>query len=307
MIIDEDWVNQLKVSDPAKLIHCYSEITSTSKKQCHLNLSNKQMFEEINMYFRNTLQTDIERQKQVNELNCSFKLCCLPDNTFDWIDLKNPRQCYFVWLLVRLLDFPLSDDLQPSDLIINTSKIRGSRTREYDKFDLANKPSNALECKKIIIFLFFLLPDSNEFKNGILDNFKRKWKEVEKLNHKIFNHIDHVNQEHAKWFWSYLTSNIGIPSWYLEPMKDSEYFPCARAVLDIWEQSIEGKTLALDKAYHAFHSKKFKLKPEKERGANIWLGADEKNQLAEIAKKKGISEKLALKRLINVEFTKISK
>lgn len=300
--------NLLKIS---LSINDYEEPGFTRRKNLNHNSLSHQAVISIERYFNNEFPTDEARLERAIYLDEIYASSTISENYFNWIDQDNPRQCYFVWSVARLTTFSLydKDQLSAKDFIVDTKPLRLKRFRtDYTKYNLLTQnPCNSLDCKENLVSFIHIWDKTLEFKIEYMECLKEKWKEVNQFNHKIFKHLSQDNTEHTKWFWNYLLDNTETPHSFLSPMADSEYLPCARAIFDIWPESSAEKTLILNKAYNAFHSKKFKLKPEREKGANIWLGADEMNQLLEISNKKGISPKLTLKRLINLEFAKISK
>jgi hypothetical protein len=66
-------------------------------------------------------------------------------------------------------------------------------------------------------------------------------------------------------------------------------------------------TIKLDKAYNAYHSKKFKEKPKHLQGENFWLGSQELRMLNSISTRNKLSDKDCLRKLIHDAYLKVEK
>ena len=309
MTVHISWRSKLNLKEKRRLDYVYSYLVVEGKISCNQDTqapADEQKIQRIEQYFAKNFHSENDRLQFAMSILSHYAYVSIPEKCFDWIDVKNARQCYLLWSVIKRM--PPSNVIKyyAPELFPSPGNPDASAPSEYDKLNLPAQPSNAADCKAYLINFFQIMDLPKQSKIDQIDALKSVWKIANQFNHKIFKHLNQDNVEHSKWFWNYLIDHLGVPCWYLKPVNDSEYLPCARAIFDAWQESTAAKILALDKAYSAFHSKKFKLKPAREKGANIWLGADEMNQLTVIAEKKGISVKLLLKRLINSEFIKNS-
>lgn len=310
MLIHSPWLKKLNLKNKNKLHFIHRYLLSKNIIPYPNSIQDypeDQIVRDIEFYFNNTYSSNTERLDRATYLDELYTSTSISEKNFDWIDENNPRQCYYIWASIRLISIAKEGAINVQDIIVDvTRRPTLFHKKEYEKYILIKNPGNGPECREYIINFFHMWNIPQRLKTDYLDCLKDNWRNANQFKHKIFKHLNPDNLEHTKWFWNYLVDTAGVPCWFLSPVTDSEYLHCARAIFDIWPESSAEKTLTLNRAYSSFHSKKFKLKPEKERGANVWLGADEMNQLTEIAGKKGISVKLMLKRLINSEFIKNS-
>lgn len=305
------WLTELGLHDEDKREFTFNYLVLSNfiaKPINNFYLDTNQMVSNIEAYFNSRLPDEksrLAKAKHIGELYRSYQI---QTEQVDWIDEKNPRQCYYIWCLLRLISGHMRTNCSPLDLLnIHTYNLAFLEVRDYEQLNLSLTPSSAAECKSTIIKFFRRWNQTNAFKIELIECLKRNWNTQNEFKHKIFSHLLHDNHEHGQWFWNYLIDKAKVPHWFLIPTTDSEYFACAFAILYIWQVSHAEKTLMLNKAYSSFHNSRSKQKPDNEKGANLWLNADSLNQLNEIARKKNCSTKVALKRLIAAEFDKISK
>lgn len=305
------WLTELGLNDEDKLSFTFYylvNINIISRPVGNFHFDTNYMISLIETQFKDKFPDEKSRLMQAKHIGELYRSYQIQTEQLDWIDEKNPRQCYYIWCLLRLISGYMRTISSPLDLLnIQTDKLAFLEVRDYEQLNLSLTPSSAAECKSTIIKFFRRWNQTNAFKIELIECLKRNWNTQNEFKHKIFSHLLHDNHEHGQWFWNYLIDKAKVPHWFLIPTTDSEYFACAFAILYIWQVSHAEKTLMLNKAYSSFHNSRSKQKPDNEKGANLWLNADSLNQLNEIARKKNCSTKLALKRLIAAEFDKISK
>lgn len=303
------WLKKLNLKDREKLSFIYGYLLYNELIDCPdgaVPLDYEQMVISVENHFNKKYTDEKSRLAQANHIDELYSSSKIPQELLDWIDEKNQSQCYYLWCLIRLISGVAGNTAL--DLLKNASPETYRRLkRDYDSLNLSQVPSSSAECKENIVKFFRRWHQNQTFKIELIDCLKISWNTQNEFKHKLFRHLKHDNIEHGKWFWDYLVDNANVPHWFLSPITDSEYFGCAFAILYVWPVIAAEKTLMLNKAYSNFYNNGPKLKLDDERGANIWLNADYLNQLNEIARKKGSTNKLVLKRLISAEFDKISK
>lgn len=305
------WLKKLDLKDREKLSFTYNYLLYNKLITYPVGSvfpDYDQMVISVESLFNQHYPDEKSRLAQANHIDELYSSSRIPQELLDWIDEKNQRQCYYIWCLIRLLSGFHGPVRSPQDLLnIQNSEIKMLTRRDYDSLNLSSTPSNSSGCKENIVKFFTRWHQAQSFKIEFIDCLKISWNKKNEYKHKIFRQLRHDNTEHGRWFWNYLVDNANVPHWFLSPVTDSEYFACAFAILHVWQVGAAEKTLMLDKAYSNFYNSGPKSKQDNERGANIWLNADYLNQLNEIARKKGFTTKLVLKRLISAEFDKISK
>ncbi|HEY0924192.1 hypothetical protein [Rheinheimera pacifica] len=301
MAVHIGWFFRLNLNNKKRLNYFYILVKNIlNDPDIRLFDSDSNKSKIIYNYFQGKFTNDNERSEKAKLFESLFNENCTPSRDFDWIDIENARQCYFIWAYIKAKGLLINSNL--SNMLHLQS---GFLPQEILQFCFSRTPSTPAECKEDISLFFDIEISSKDIKLNYIQELKDTWVSKNTFHHKMLKNLKGNDIERGKWFWNYLIEKCHISSGYLTPVTDSEYLPCAHALLDIWETSPEAKTIALDKAYNAFHSKTFQEKPAREKGANIWLGAVEMNQLIKISEKKGISTKLTLKHLLNSEFGKI--
>lgn len=305
------WLKKLDLKDREKLSFTYNYLLHNKLITYPVGSvfpDYAQMVLSVENLFNQHYPDEKSRLAEANHIDELYSSSRIPQELLDWIDEKNQRQCYYLWCLIRLISGLDREIKHPEDLLnIYNAEIKMLTRRDYDYLCLSKMPSNSVQCKENIVKFISRWHPNQIFKSEFIDCLKSHWNKKNEFKHRLFKHLKHDHIEHGKWFWEYLVDNAKVPHWFLSPITDTEYFGCAFAILDVWQTGVAEKTLMLNKAYSNFYNNGPKLKPNNERGANIWLNADYLNQLNEIARKKGYTTKLALKRLISAEFDKLSK
>lgn len=141
-----------------------------------------------------------------------------------------------------------------------------------------------------------------------LRELRHKWELSTKFKHKMLKALEQDDDQVTQWFWEYSRRFAGnFLNFYINFDTFREKLSLVQAMCDRLELADSDKTLAFNKAYSAFHAKKFKEKPKNLKGANFWLGPEQIRMLNEIAWRKKLSEKDALYSLVNDAYLKIIK
>jgi len=223
----------------------------------------------------------------------------IPKIHTEWIDANNERLCIFLW--VSLLRIYPPEELTWFDRW-------GIKMSHYQIHLMPMKPSSAASCLKLVLDFFYVFSSPCAIKIDLLNKLRQDWEQAAKFKHKMFKALEQGNDQITRWFWEY---SIRFPGRFLNFRLDFETFAeklsLVQALCDSLELPEADKSLILNKAYSAYHAKKFKEKPKNLKGANFWLGPEQIRMLNEIAWRKKLSEKDALYSLVNDAYLKIIK
>lgn len=235
----------------------------------------------------------------IREILDSREYAILPQTATEWIDPKNKRLCVFLWLSL-LRKFPPEE--------FSWYDRWGRQLSHYQMHLMPMKPSSAESCLKFFLDFFYIFTQPVSFKLAVLNELRYEWEQTAQFKHKMLKALGEDNDLVTRWFWEYSTR---LPSRSMNFVLDFETFKdklsLVQVVCDSLTIPVADKILALNKAYSAFHAKKFKEKPKNLKGANFWLGPEQIRMLNEIACKKKISEKDALRSLVHDAYLKLNK
>lgn len=214
----------------------------------------------------------------------------------EWIDIKNERLCVFLWLSLQKTHTPYETTIFP---------IQQS---DYQSHLMPMRPPSAAACLKLFLDFFYVFSAPMHIKIQRLRELRNKWEQVNKFKHKMLKVLEQDNDQVTQWFWEYSKRFQGnLLNIYIDFYTFRDKLNLVQAICDGLNLADADKTLALNKAYSAFHAKKFKEKPKNLKGANFWLGPEQIRMLNEIAWRKKLSEKDALYSLVNDAYLKIIK
>ncbi len=220
----------------------------------------------------------------------------IPEQNFEWIDLKNHRQCIYFWLYIR--------SLKPPAALVQTDRW-GNEITIYDNLGLPPMPSSAKTCIELAKDFLYIWNVDQTTKIHFIQESRLAWEKASKFKHKMLKNLQKDIPELTLWFDEYSYKNFLFSLPKIEINTFSEKLPLVLAKIDSWNTPDTQKIVALDKAYNSMAGKKFKQKPTDQRGANFWLGADQIRMISQIAKQKKMSERDALLSLINDAYIKI--
>jgi hypothetical protein len=240
----------------------------------------------------------VAKQNIVKDILASRGGARVPESSIDWIDPTNERLCIFLWISASIT-------LPPKQ--IAKYDRWGSPISNYEIHLMPLKPSNSSSCLKYFHDFLYVFYRPVSVKIEILNEARLQWEKATKFNHKMLKALDVNNDQVTRWFWTYSHKFLGNRIHSLDFDTFKERLPLVQAMWDKWEVSESDKIIALNKAYSAFHAKKFKEKPTNLKGANFWLGPEQIRMLNEIASRKKLSEKDALHSLVNDAYLKFIK
>lgn len=226
----------------------------------------------------------------------------MPKAETEWIDVKNERLCVFLWLSVQ----KISPKYFPPDIYLYNQQNRSNNC--YPSHLMPMNPSNAASCIQLVFDFFYIHTAPLDLKIQGLRKLRQDWEKTNKFKHKMLKALEQDNDQVTQWFWEY-SRRLPAELSYIPIDFDTfrEKLRLVQAFCDCLNLEDADKTLALNKAYSAFHAKKFKEKPKNLKGANFWLGPEQIRMLNEIAWRKKLSEKDALYSLVNDAYLKIIK
>lgn len=272
----------------------------------NINLSVEQIRTQIE---RLLARIDLERHRR-DELDSQLKLFedqCVPLNEFEWVTTKNPLLCYTVWLELKQICFdPEASNPEPLFTLKMPYDFHTSYEKTcYDALWRDNHPSSPIECRELILNFFALWDVPQSIKYLCLKFLRDRWNLHAAFKHKMLKHLETSNKEVSAWFCDYVADVIGIPISTATSQAETTKSACALAYLYAQIPLNDSRIITLDKVYQAYQSKKFRSKPQSEKGANVWLSSSDMQQLREIAKKKNVSEKRMLSILISKKFNEL--
>ena len=226
------------------------------------------------------------------------------ENHTSWIDAKNKILCTYLWLLLSNGRFPQADSNMSLSAELHTNIFPS-----YVSMELPSGPTNSSECLQWFNDYFYLLPYQLEIKIKFLKQFRQDWEYQLKFKHKMLRRLEDDNDEVTSWFWNYMQFsdyNYPLPANFnFDTFQDK--LALTFGMIYFMRLSYAEKIIKLDKAYSAYHSKKFKEKPKHLQGENFWLGSQELRMLNSISTRNKLSDKDCLRKLIHDAYLKVEK
>lgn len=172
------WLTELGLHDEDKREFTFNYLVLSNfiaKPINNFYLDTNQMVSNIEAYFNSRLPDEksrLAKAKHIGELYRSYQI---QTEQVDWIDEKNPRQCYYIWCLLRLISGHMRTNCSPLDLLnIHTYNLAFLEVRDYEQLNLSLTPSSAAECKSTIIKFFRRWNQTNAFKIELIECLKRR-------------------------------------------------------------------------------------------------------------------------------------
>lgn len=317
------WVKELNLNNERNLRFFIKQALLTdSSSPYNRDTTNSQIIYTLQSIIRYLSKINGGEYKLLKLLDENYKNEFLPDSELDWIEIKNPRLCYYVWMKISTVDYfsippqemlsgyilensKLNKHTEKSSIIRWAEETRNVFVTQYANLGLSVQPTSAEECKSLIRLYFDTVSKRKELKIDALNLIKSDWTTTKDLKHKILKDKNIENIDKMRWLYGYIFERMKIARSIPIPINEKEIPGFVMAFIDNLRLSPAEKTLLLDKAYNALHSKKFKEKEESLRGGNLWLGADEYHKLIKISEKTKQDKKLSLKLIIDAEYRKL--
>lgn len=218
----------------------------------------------------------------------------------EWVDPTNKRLCIFLWL--SALKYSPTRQLNQSGV----SDLFGNKERLYDLYQMPNNPSNSSQCFEFFDAFLYII-DNIPLKIQLIDQIRARWEQETQFKHKMLKALEIDDVQVTQWIWEYSSRIPGFQFNAINFNTFKEKLPLIQAFYDKLDINNSDKILVLNKAYSAFHAKKFKQKSKNIKGANFWLGPEQVRRLNAIASQKKLSEKDALYSLIEDNYLKLLK
>lgn len=253
----------------------------------------------------------------------AFYMFCLADSDFDWIDICNDRQCYYVWGAIRLMRGKPKADVhfKPGDsycgrfgdffLFEFERGEDGKHERIKYLFEVycndLNTSDNQKKKSKIIDF-FDLMDEDLERKRALNDFLKSEWEDRAK-NVALMSWL-RKNEELSIWAYNYIlkTHFDGIPPNWMQVhgVNDTKYsLSCRAAVIAFFDLLPEKRQQQnfLDKIRRSGRQQKAREKLKRIKSGKsvnvINVSNDINDKLQVIAQLRGCKKEAVVEQLIN--------
>ncbi|WP_434567642.1 hypothetical protein QFW85_26670 [Vibrio chagasii] len=278
-IVDELEIDILKVREPITKKEYLTQINQWIFDENNLHTTNKELHGFIKSIFQ-----EIEEMR-------------LDSRELDWLDPKDDRQCYWIWMKIRefTIDPPHQDQARPVTPYF-------SSFIPYNEYKFPHQTSSTA-LRYDIIHRFFLRHQALKHEKSELSaNLERKWSYLASI--ESFNWVSTKDVKQVEWLINYIDNHQDIQSSVsntLDPKSRilAERLNLAIYQFDNWNVSPADKQLLIIKMKRAWSQKKHRDKLEGRKAYSVVMSTDVKSKLDEMANKQGCHRNTLLEKIIN--------
>jgi hypothetical protein len=248
----------------ANIIHENENVSDWRSRLVTINASidNYSAAQQLNYFFQNALGTpdffSLGSKHKVIAVKLLADRSLLDISQFGWIDSKNDRLCYFVWLKILDIKVAGSDSLSPSI---------------YFSLPINKSPVSVADKRAAVIDFFDLSSATIQEKINMLESIRMQWSIAERSSN--FKWIDKQNLNQCHWAIEQLKLHFSIsfPGPYRSDADlGADKYGAFIAMTDVWNVSQDQKELLARRMRDEWEKFSKSLKKSEKKIKKIFAG-----------------------------------